>query len=280
MQIKTIKNLLQKTEKMLSKISKEARLESELLLCFTLKKEKEYLFQNPDSEISKSAENKFKKLVKIRITGLPLYYILGKKEFFGLDFKVTQGVLIPRPETEELIEYFLKSKISKKKNLVLADIGTGCGCIAVIIAKKLPHAKIYATDISENALKVARANAKHHNILKRIKFLKGDLLFPLPEKVNAIIANLPYVSEKNYQKYFENLKFEPADALLAGKNGTLYLKKIIKEAPKYLKPDGEIFLEISPDLTPYLNKELKNLAKMKAKFIKDLSKKVRILHLK
>ncbi len=293
---KNIKCLLQKGEQKLQKISKEARIESELLLCHTIKKPKEYLFQNLEKKISKNTENKFKHLVKKRLTRFPLAYILGKKEFFGLGFKINQNVLIPRPETEELVEYFLKSKIAKKKNLKIADIGTGCGCIAITIAKKLPTAKIYATDISQSALKVAHANARRHHVSKRInpapfcrkaakrcgiKFLKGNLLSCLSEKVDVIIANLPYISDKDYQKYFKNLKFEPRKALFGGRNGSFYIKKLLRAAPKYLKPNGEIFLETSPEQSLELILEAKkNLPKMKAELKKDLSGKIRILHLK
>lgn len=275
-----IKKLLINAKKSLRKITSETQIEAEFLLCFVLKKEKEYLFINPEKEISKRAGNEFRNFLKKRITGFPLFYILGKKEFFGMNFKVNKNVLIPRVETEELIECFLEKPVSKKKNLKVADIGTGAGCVAVALAKKLPKAIIYATDSSSKALQMARLNAKRHKTLKRIKFLKGDLLDPLLQRVDVIIANLPYVSEKNYKKYFKNLKFEPKKALRGGKDGLFYIKKLIKTAPKHLKENGEIFLEISPEQKMPLKDFIKkNLPKAKINFKKDLSNRNRILHL-
>jgi len=262
-------------------------LEAEILLAFVFKKDKIFLYKNPDYPLNAKRYTLFRQLISRRQKGEPIAYITNFQEFYELDFYVDRNVLIPRPETEILVEIVI-NEIAKRytlnpKRLIVADIGTGCGTIAVGIAKELlvhrrfsEGGRIYATDFSQKALKIAQKNAKKHKVEKQIKFLHGNLLEPLPKKVDIIVANLPYV-KKNAQIN----KFEPKTALFAGKDGLDLIKKLLINAPKYLKPGGKIFLEISPEQKSVLLKFIKqNLPNAKHKFIKDLAKKDRVLKIK
>jgi len=259
-------------------------LDAEILLAFVLKKDKIFLYKNPNYKLTTNDQRQFARFVIRRIAGGPIAYITNQKEFYGLDFYVDKNVLIPRPETEILVEIMI-NEIAKRytlnpKRLIVADIGTGSGCVAIAIAKEIRTMKyelrIIATDTSRGALEVAKINAKKHKVEKQIKFLQGDLLEPLKEKVDFIVANLPYVKKGSKVN-----KFEPKTALFAGKDGLDLIKKLLINAPKYLKPGGKIFLEISPEQKSVLLKFIKqNLPNAKHKFIKDLAKKDRVLKIK
>lgn len=265
----TIKNLLIWGVKNLN-----SPLEAEILLSFLLKKPKEYLYTWPEKKVSGKKITEYKKLIKKRQKGTPVPYLIKKKEFYGFNFYVDENVLIPRPESELLIDIALKFILPKKKFIII-DVGTGSGCLAITLAKLFPKIKIYALDISEKALKIAKLNAKKHNI-KNIKFIQSDLLKRAPEKANLIIANLPYVKTK---KISGELKFEPEIALNGGKNGLKIIREFLKQAPKYLKKNGKILIEIAPELKNKILREAKKYFK-KVEIKKDLSKKERIVILK
>lgn len=269
----TIKNALEEISKKIS------FSEAEILLAFVLDKNREWLWAHDDKDISQTLIRKFQNLVKRRLGGEPIPYIIHNQEFHGLDFFVNKNVLIPRPETEILVEEAIKMiEGDRRDKLIIADVGTGSGCIGVTIATKLKSkkVKIYATDILKKALEIAKKNAQKHNLSNAITFLRGDLLDALPEKVDIVVANLPYVkSDFNF-----NL-FEPKKALDGGKNGLLIIKKLLKQAPKYLKPGGVVFLEISPEQKRGLSDLILKIfpdAKIN-KFINDYNKKVRVLGL-
>jgi release factor glutamine methyltransferase len=187
------------------------------------------------------------KLVAKRNKGIPLAYVLGEKEFWSLRFEVAPGVLIPRPETELLVEKVIG--LSSKREELIADIGTGAGNISVAMAKELPKAKIVATDISHQALQLAQENAWMHKI-STITFEKGRLFVPLEKlglqkKCDFIVSNPPYVSEKEWQTLPEEIKnHEPKRALVPGESGLEVLEKLINQAPEYLKPGGYLCLEM------------------------------------
>ena len=283
-----IQKTLIQTEKLLSdKKIKSARLDAEVILAFVLGKNREWLYANPEAQISPLKSRQFKQLILRRSKLEPVAYIIGKKEFYGLNFKVNKNVLIPRPETEILIETTLQ-EISKSYKLeprtyFIADIGTGSGCISVTIAKKLSFAsrrkqiKIFASDISQKALKIARLNAQKHQVAKKINFLKSDLFsnFPKNLKFNLILANLPYLSP---HQITQDLKKEPKLALAGGKNGLKIYQRFFKQIKTHLGKNAVILIEIDPNQTNQLKKIIKKtLANYKIEIIRDLSHIDRII---
>lgn len=220
----------------------EANLEGEILLRYLLGIDRTQLFSNLDLELDIRQEQDLEQLLERRVNGEPSVYIVGHREFFGLDFIIDQNVLIPRPETELLIEKALE--IAGSRNIVdIVDAGTGCGAVAITLALQLTNVKIYATDISPAALDVAATNCERHGVSTRITLLSGDILGPIPGEVDLIIANLPYVKEQDLQNLGQ-LGHEPAIALDGGPDGEDILKRLIRQAGKKLKPGGNVLMEI------------------------------------
>ena len=216
-----------------------ASLESELLLRHTLGISQVQLYQDLDRELNPEQERAFWELVERRAKGEPSAYIMGHREFFGLDFHVNPDVLIPRPESELLVEKAL-SLAQSRAITTIAEIGTGCGAIAITVALNLPQATIHATEISAPALKVARINCQKHGVTNRVHLLQGDLLDPMPEPVDLIIANLPYVKGGELPQP----NFEPRLALDGGPDGLEKLNKLCHQVNDKLRPDGCLLLEI------------------------------------
>jgi len=217
----------------------DAALESELLLRQALKISRVQLYLDLDLRLSPEQEKTFRQLIRRCLNGEPVAYITGHREFYGLDFYVAPSVLIPRPESELLVEKTL-SLAQGRNTPVIADIGTGSGAIAISLALNLPQAKIYATDISASALKVALLNCNKHGVANRIYLLQGNMLEPLPEPVNFIVTNLPYVkkSEVNARG------FEPALALNGGSDGLEKIRQLCHQVSSKLRPGGCLLLEI------------------------------------
>jgi release factor glutamine methyltransferase len=236
------------------------RYDTEALLSRTLNIDRVGLYTQYDRILSDEEVNDFLVLVQRRKKREPPQYILGSTEFFGLEFIVTPDVLIPRPETEILIEEVLKAVGSPQSAVIdyrqstigyrlnILDLCTGSGCIAVALAKKLRDARIYAVDISERALKIARENARRHGVEDRIDFIQGNLFEPFTvhgSRFDLIISNPPYIPSGEIDLLQREVKeYEPREALNGGPDGLFYLKKIIEEAPDYLKSDGSLLLEI------------------------------------
>lgn len=247
-------------------------LDIELLLQKTTNKNKEYLYTYPDKQLTTKQLVKFKQLFKRRQKGEPIAYILGYQEFFNLKFKVNKNVLIPRPETEIIIEEVIK--YSKNKKLNFADIGVGSGAIIIALAKNTKNGKFYGTDISSKALNIAKQNAKKHKV--KITFFKGNLLKPLKDiKIDIITANLPYLdkAEKNLLPSSDTrgLQFEPRIAWDGGDDGLKYYKEFFSQIKKInLKPKA-IFLEIGHSQAKKIKKLAKKaLSQYKFKVKKDL----------
>ena len=213
------------------------RLDGELIVAEVLGKDRAFLHAHPEYNIKKKELEKIHDLVNRRKLGEPLAYILGHKEFYGRDFKVTSSTLIPRPETEALI-----TEIINLRPQTILDVGTGSGCIAITLAKELPEAEITAVDISEDALGVAQENAKTYQA--DIDFRQSDLLKGLAktEKYDLIVANLPYV-DANWDWLGTEINFEPKNALYAKDGGLEFIKKLIDQAPDHLNPDACLVLE-------------------------------------
>jgi len=241
----TLKEALAKAREVLIKNKiEDAPLESELLLRHTLRIDRVQLYLELDRGLNPKQEATFWQFVNRRLKGEPTAYITGHREFYGLDFYVDRSVLIPRPETELLVEKALG--LAKSRPLAtIADIGTGCGAIAIALAKHLPNAKIYATDISADALRVARTNCEKHGVADRVVLLRGDLLEPLSEPVDLLIANLPYVREKDLPQ--NSPTYEPRLALSGGKEGLDKIRQLVNQlsrASNKLRPEGCLLLEI------------------------------------
>ncbi len=226
---------------------------------------------NPEIKITKKQYNNLTKIIKRREKGEPVAYILGYKDFMGLRFKVNRDVLIPRPETEQLVYKVYKGK----KALKILDLGTGSGCIAIALAKQLQKSKIKyqvtASDVSKKALKVARQNAQTHKV--KIIFKHSDILQNVRMSFDVIIANLPYVTSGDYYRLKQNLKFEPKMALTDGTNRWETYKRFFEEVGKRLNPRAVIFLEIDPrSISKILIWIKKYLPKAKVRFYKDVNR--------
>ena len=216
-----------------------ASLETELLLRHTLKISQAELYLEFNRELNSEHEETFWHLIERRLKGEPSAYITGNREFYGLDFYVDSSVLIPRPESELLVEKAINLAQSRAISAI-AEIGTGCGAVAISLALNLPGAKIYATDVSAPALKVALFNCRKHGVVDRIWLLQGDMLDPLPEPVDLIVANLPYVRESELTP----ASFEPPMALNGGSDGLEKIYRLYQQVRGKLRPQGCVLLEI------------------------------------
>jgi release factor glutamine methyltransferase len=217
----------------------DASLESELLIRYALNYNRIQYFQNLGQELPVEKWCIIQSIISRRLKGEPVSYITGTKEFYGLEYYVNKDVLIPRPETEHLVEKAI-SLARGYENPVIADIGTGSGAIAVSLAVNLPKAKIIATDISLDALKTADINCHKHSVNNRITLLQGNLLEPLPYSVDIIAANLPYVREDEIPA----VSCEPRLALDGGEDGLDVIRLLCREVPDKINTGGHLLLEI------------------------------------
>ncbi|HUH65752.1 MAG TPA: peptide chain release factor N(5)-glutamine methyltransferase [Syntrophales bacterium] len=222
------------------------KLDAEVLLSLVLKKDRARLHIDHNQELSEEDIREFMRCVERRSSGEPVAYIVGEKEFWSLPFFVNRHVLIPRPETEILVEETLRicSGI-KGLDLKILEIGTGSGAISIALAHELPGAKITATDMSQDALDVAIKNARINNVETQISFLQGDLYKPVSGRVDIIVSNPPYIPKEEYDSLPRGVRdFEPEAALLAGDDGTAFHRAIIEGSGNHLKPGGWLLMEI------------------------------------
>jgi release factor glutamine methyltransferase len=254
-------------------------LATELLLMHTLGRDRAWIYSHPEDALDPATAERFLALITRRAAGEPVQYLTGKQEFWGLEFEVTPAVLIPRPETEHVMEVALARlgergiKIhmdtgTPREKLRVADVGTGSGCLAVALAWELPHAEVYATDISEPALEIARRNAARHGVVDRIHFLQGDLLtglenaepssegarhaMPAPTQngplFDLIVSNPPYIAgSKAAQLQREVRDHEPHTALFGGPTGVEMYQRLIDQARDLLRDRGILVLELGHD---------------------------------
>ncbi|MBN3033321.1 MAG: peptide chain release factor N(5)-glutamine methyltransferase [Candidatus Saganbacteria bacterium] len=231
------------TDQLCARQIEEPRLEAEIILVHALGIKKSELILHQSLTVKDESFKRYKELIGRRGKREPTAYILGFQPFLGFDIIVNRSVLIPRPETEFLAEQALKVA-GRGSRVIIADIGTGSGCLAVALAKKLPLAEVYAIDSSNDALKVAKKNAEQYKVGNRCHFIKGNLLEPLKEPVDLIVANPPYIPSAEIKKLQPEVRdWEPKRALDGGKDGLDHIRKILKESPKYLKPGGRLVLE-------------------------------------
>ncbi|MFA6409772.1 MAG: peptide chain release factor N(5)-glutamine methyltransferase [Gammaproteobacteria bacterium] len=238
----SISQVLSDATKLLSSISQTSRLDAELLLARVLDVSRSYFYAHPERVLTSSEQNAFENLLQERSGGKPMAYILGEQEFFSLSLKITEDVLIPRPETEVLVEAVLKS-LPEDQKLKIIDLGTGSGAIAVALAKMRPNWQVLALDVSSKALSVAKSNAERSQI-HNVSFLESNWLEAvLDADYDAIISNPPYVCNNDPDLAEEVLRFEPHLALFAGQDGLGAIRVILKTARTKLKPAGMLFLE-------------------------------------
>lgn len=238
-------------------------LDAQLLLAHILKVDRLYIIVNKDRLLTEEEFTEYNKLVEKRLKGVPVQYIINNQEFMGLDFYVEEGVLIPRPDTEILVEKILS--FTEDTNIYkIVDIGTGSGAISVSLAKYIKNSFIYSIDISEKALRVGRKNAKKNEVISKIQFLQGSLFQPLEEldlngKIDIIASNPPYIPTRDIDGLqIEVSKYEPREALDGGEDGLDFYRSIINEAPKYLKEGGRIALEVGHDQAREVAKLIKD----------------------
>jgi len=237
----TIKQILEEAISILKENNiEEPILKSKLLLAFVLKKEKEYLLINDNKELLAKKEKEYREVINRLINGEPLQYIIGKQEFMGLEFEVNKNVLIPRADTEILVEEVIE--LIGNKELKVLDLCTGSGAIAVSLAKKLKNIKATASDISLNALKTAKKNAILNDV--NVIFKQSDLFENIEETFDIIVSNPPYIETNVIKTLNKDVQNEPFIALDGGKDGLDIYRKIINEAYKYLNENGTLALEI------------------------------------
>jgi len=237
-------------------------LAAELLLLHVLGRDRTWLYTHPEEQIAAAHAEVYFDLIARRAAGEPTQHLTGKQEFWGLEFEVTPDVLIPRPETEHVIEVALdrlavrELRAGRKQALIgeglqIADIGTGSGCIAIALAKELPGATIYATDISSAAVAVAERNAKRHSVSDRIRFLECNLLDGVPPLLDLIASNPPYIGRREAATLMREVRdHEPEIALYGGEEGYELYADLIAQAAAHLKPSGILVLELGHNSLP------------------------------
>lgn len=238
--------------------SVEPAIEAEVLLRHALQWNRTVLYTRWETPIEPEPFSRYQELLEARATGRPVHYILGEREFMSLTFAVDERVMIPRPETEILVEFVIdtfrgspgpRTPDPGPRQLLIIDVGTGSGCIAVSLAHYLPQARVYATDISRPAIQVATENARRHGVAERVAFLEGDLLAPLPKhllrNVDVIAANPPYVSVAEAPMLAREIReFEPTVAVVAPGEATAVHLQLIKQAPQWLRAGGLLAMEV------------------------------------
>ena len=252
----TIKEIIIRYSKELEEISPTPRLDVETLLQKALGVDRLYILLNLDKDLSEDEEKTFNKFIEERLNNRPIAYIVGNREFMGLDFYVQEGVLIPRPDTEVLVEEVIE--IAKDKGQIeILDIGAGSGAITVSLAKYLENAKLTSVDISEIALEIAKKNAISNNVEDRINFVKSDLFSSLNknQKFDIIVSNPPYIKREVIDTLDKQVKdFEPYNALEGGIDGLDFYRAITTQAKDYLKEGGVLAYEVGHDQSEDVSK--------------------------
>ncbi len=263
--LKTATEILQR-----AKIT-EPRREAVSLLCFALQKDKAFLVAHSEYELSAGEENRFRDLLERRARREPFQYITGAQEFYALDFLVTNDVLIPRPETEIIVENAIEI-LGENESPKFCEVGVGSGCISVSILHAIPAARAVGLDISEKALKVARTNAERHKVSPRLELKISDVFTSLSnERFDLIVSNPPYIPAGDIEELQAEVRdFEPLAALTDHADGLTIIEKIIAGAPKFLKPDSFLLLEIGFNQADFVRKMFSPRIWRKVEFLLDL----------
>lgn len=224
--------------------------EASSLLAFALDKPSAFLIAHPEYELTNDETDRYEGFVERRANREPFQYITGRQEFYGLDFQVSPDVLIPRPETEILVEEAIRElnklkELNKLSELAFCEIGFGSGCISVSILHNVPNATAIGVDISEKAIAVAERNAARHGVADRLTLIKGDLFAGIDQKFDMIVSNPPYIPFADLTDMQKEVRdFEPHNALFAGNDGLDIVRRLIEEAPEHLSPCGLLLIEI------------------------------------
>jgi release factor glutamine methyltransferase len=257
----------------------DAGIEAEVLIRHALAVERADFFAALNDQLAPPQEARVSRLVERRMAGEPLAYITGRREFYGLDFYVSPGVLIPRQETELLVDRVLEIYVDGSlgahdgpgHKLAIADVGTGSGAIAIAIAHHLPSATVYATDASREALLVADINRRRHAVERRVHLRQGDLLEALEAPVDAIVSNPPYLRTDELAGLPREVRREPSRALDGGADGLDIVRRLMREAPSHLRPGGRVVVEIAPQqLGPVLRLGRKAFPGASLSFARDM----------
>lgn len=258
----TVGRLLEWTTEFLkSKGSESAQLDAQVLLAAARGCERIHLFASYKDETDEPLRTAFRELVKRRAEGTPVAYLVGKKEFFSLEFRVDDSVLIPRPETEDLVMLlldFIKQRPANGSGFRALDIGTGSGCIPVAATKQCQGLRFTAVDVSTKALAIAQTNATTHSVAERIEFVESDVFSSLSpeEQFDFIVSNPPYVTSAEMDTLPRDVReYEPHLALDGGSEGTAVIERIVSQSGRFLKPNGHLLMEISPQI----NDSVRNL---------------------
>ncbi len=246
----TVKRILEWTAGFLKQKGVESpRLEAELLLAHARQCPRIRLYTDFDAELTESERTQMRESVQRRAKREPLAYIIGTREFYGRSFDVGHGVLIPRPETETLIDVCLE-RIPKSEPRHIVEVGFGSGCVSITIARQRPACRVAATDVSDRALEIANRNVQKHEVAGRVTLLTGDVLQPLlasGPQFDGLVSNPPYIRDDERQSLQpEVAQHEPAEALFAGSDGLDIVRRIVIDAPNVLKPGAFIVLEVDP----------------------------------
>ena len=230
----------------------DARLEAEVLVMSVLRMPRQAIFAEQEREVSEQQQVALDELLERRYTREPLAYILGQREFYGINVVLTPAVLIPRPESEGLVEHalFMAMMGMESTDLTIADVGTGSGAIAINLAMHLPMGRIFAVDISDSVLDVAAYNIRAHGVGDRVSLAIGDLLDAVPEPLDLIVANLPYIPTDRISTLQPEVQKEPVLALDGGADGLDLIRRLLAQAENKLKSHGIILLEMDPDQVP------------------------------
>jgi release factor glutamine methyltransferase len=224
--------------------SDSARLDAEVLLAQALSVRRLDLYLQFDRALSDDELARYRGLIKRRAHGDPVAYLVGHKEFMGLDFEVTPAVLVPNPDTEVLVQLAVALARQSSEAMRVADVGTGSGCIAIAVAHYARNVEVWASDVSTQALEVAKRNVAKHELLDRVHLACGDLLEPLPGRFDLVCANLPYVAAGT--RLPAEVTAQPASALFAGRDGAAEVIRLIEAAPAHLNGGGRLLAEVDP----------------------------------
>lgn len=282
-----IKDLLEVTADYLdTKGIDNPRLSAEILLAHQLRTSRIRLYLDFDQPIGEQDITLYRSMVKRLLHGEPVQYITGAQEFWSLEFRVNPQVLIPRPETEILVEQVLsflrKEEKTESADCHILDLGTGSGTIAVSLAKELKGPTVWATDISGGAIEIAEGNSQRHGVIHQTRFIKGDLFEPFIDQgipFDVIVSNPPYIPSEDFDSLPIRVRnYEPRLALDGGEKGLFIIERIIREAPLYLKPGGRLFMEMDPGQISKAIDRIKKAGQYgETEIIKDYAHKERVI---
>ena len=248
-----LRTVIQDTHQKLEAVGiPDARLEAEVLVMNVMRMARQNIFGEQDTEVSRQQQTALDGLLDRRYNREPLAYLLGQREFYGINVMLTPAVLIPRAETEGLVEHalFMALMGMESTDMTIADVGTGSGAIAINLAIHLPAAKIFAVDVADEVLDVAAFNIRAHGVSERVILGIGDLLEPVPEPIDLIVANLPYIPTDRISTLQPEVQQEPALALDGGPDGLDLIRRLLTQAENKLKDSGIILLEMDPNQIP------------------------------